>query len=50
MDKLYYITNAINEEQSKTSGFFKSFDEAKEALEGCHDWYRSIGTGCIWFK
>ena len=48
MDKLYYITNTINEWQSKTSGFFKSLDEAMEALEECCDWYRSTGTGCIW--
>lgn len=48
MDKLYYITNTINEWQSKTSGFFKSLDEAMKALEECCDWYRPKGTGCIW--
>lgn len=44
MDKIYYIENTIDEFHTKIKGYFKSFDEAKEALEKCSNWYRPEGT------
>ena len=48
MDKIYYIENTIDEIHTKITGYFKSFDEAKEALKECSNWYRPEGTGSIY--
>lgn len=46
---IYYIKNTVDEWNSRISGFFPTLDEAKEALKKCNDWYRSAGTGKIYF-
>ena len=47
-NKIYYIQNTINEYQSRITGYYSSFEKAKEALKECNDWYRSKGTGKIY--
>lgn len=46
----FYISNTVNERDSRTSGTFQTFDEAKEALKDCADWYCDKGTGRIYFQ
>lgn len=48
MDKIYYIENTIDEYHSIIVGYFATFDEAKDALKDCCDWYRPNGTGRIY--
>lgn len=49
MNRVYYIKNTISEFSSECRGYFKTFDEAKEALKKCRDWYRQEGTGRIYW-
>lgn len=49
MNGVYYIKNTISEFSSECRGYFKTLDEAKEALKKCGDWYRPIGTGRIYW-
>ena len=49
MKGVYFIVNSINEIATNVSGYFSTLEEAKEALKDCHDWYRSNGTGHIYF-
>lgn len=49
MKGLFYIENTINEIHSNRSGYFKTLDEAKEALKECCDWFRPKGTGRIYY-
>ena len=46
----FYISNTVDEWHSQTSGTFQTYDEAKEALKECADWYCSKGTGRIYFQ
>ena len=48
MDKIYLIENTVDERQVKVSGYFKTYDQAYEALKECSDWWREKGTGQIW--
>lgn len=48
MDKIYLIENSVDEYSSKVSGYFKTYDQAYEALKECADWWRGKGTGQIW--
>lgn len=48
MDKLYYIENTVSEINSCVRGYFSSFEDAKECLKDCCDWYREKGTGKIY--
>ena len=49
MNGVYYIKNTISEFSSECRGYFKTLDEAKEALKKCSDWYRPKGTGRIYW-
>ena len=44
----YEIVNIVSETQSKVSGRYATLEAAQEALKGCCDWYRPIGTGKIY--
>ena len=46
----FFISNTVNERDSQTTGTFQNYDEAKEALKECEDWYCSKGTGRIYFQ
>lgn len=46
----FYISNTVDERNSKISGTFQTYDEAKEALKECSDWYCDKGTGKICFQ
>ncbi len=46
----FFISNTVDEWHSQTSGTFPTYDEAKEALKECSDWYCSKGTGTICFQ
>ena len=46
----FYISNTVSEWHSQTSGTFQTYDDAKEALKECADWYCSKGTGRIYFQ
>ena len=46
----FYISNTVGEWKSETTGTFPTYDEAKEALKECADWYCSKGTGTIYFR
>lgn len=46
----FYISNTVDDWHSQTSGTFPTYDEAKEALKECADWYCSKGTGTIYFR
>ncbi len=50
MDGIYFIRNSINEWHSSITGYFKTEDEAREALKSCHDWFMRDGTGEIYFQ
>ena len=45
----FYISNTVDDWHSSTTGTFPTYDEAKEALKECADWYCSKGTGTIYF-
>lgn len=49
MNGVYYIKNTISEFSSECNGYFKTLDEAKEALKKCSDWYKPKGTGRIYW-
>lgn len=49
MTGIYYIENTIDEYRSVISGYFKTLNEAEESIKTCSDWYRSNGTGTIYF-
>ena len=46
---VYFIKNSVNEWSSSISGYFPTLEAAKEGLKKCSDWYRSPGTGSIYF-
>ena len=46
----FFISNTVGEWQSQITGTFPNYDEAKEALKECADWYCSKGTGTICFQ
>lgn len=46
----FYISNTVDDWHSQTSGTFQTYDEAKEGLKECADWYCSKGTGTIYFQ
>ena len=48
MDKIYLIENTVNERSIKVSGYFKTYDEAYEALKECSDWWMPNGSGRIY--
>ena len=50
MDGIYYIQNIVDERRVIIRGYFKSLEEAKEALKDCSDWFCPKGTGRIYFK
>ena len=50
MKGIYYIENTVSEWHSGIAGYFKSLEEAKEALKECNDWWRPKGTGTIYYK
>jgi hypothetical protein len=50
MKGIYFIENTVDEWHTRIAGYFLSLEEAKEALKECSDWYRSKGTGTIYFK
>ena len=47
-NKIYLIENTVDERAVRVSGYFKTYDEAYEALKECADWWREKGTGQIW--
>ena len=47
-NKIYLIENTVDERAVRVSGYFKTFDQAYEALKECADWWREKGTGQIW--
>lgn len=49
-DGVYFIKNTVDEWNTIITGYFRTFDEAKEALKECSDWYRPKGTGRIYFQ
>lgn len=49
MNGVYYIKNTVSEYNSVINCYFKTLDEAKEALKKCCDWYRPNGTGRIYW-
>ena len=48
MDKIYLIENSIDERRCRVSGYFKTYDEAYEALKKCSDWWMPNGSGQIY--
>ncbi len=45
---IYYIKNEVDERSSKIVGYFKTYQEAYEALKKCANWFQQNGTGQIW--
>ncbi len=50
MNGIYYIENSVDERRTKISGYFKTEEEAREAIKECSDWFMNKGTGIILFK
>jgi len=50
MKGIYYIENYVSEYGSRISGYFETEDAAREGLKFCSDWFRSNGTGRIYFR
>ena len=48
MDKIYLIENSIDERRCRVSGYFKTYDEAYEALKKCSAWWMPNGSGQIY--
>ena len=48
MDKIYLIQNSIDERRVRVSGYFKTYDDAYEALKECSDWWMPNGSGQIY--
>ena len=46
--KIYYIENTIDEFHTKITAYFETFEEAKEGLKSCYDWWSPNGTGKIY--
>lgn len=46
----YFIKNTVDEWHSDETGYFKTLEEAKEALKSCSDWWCPEGTGRIYFR
>lgn len=46
---IFVIRNTVDERHSASQGFFKTIEEAREAITKCCDWFRDYGTGEIWF-
>lgn len=46
---IFVIRNTVDEWHSAKRGFFKTLEEAREAITKCCDWFRDYGTGEIWF-
>ena len=38
MEKIYLIENSVNGCRNRASGYFKTYDDAYEALKKCSDW------------
>ena len=47
---IYYIENTVDERMLRTSGFFETEEEAREALKECSNWFCPKGTGTIYFQ
>lgn len=47
-NEIYLIENTVDERRVRASGYFKTYDEAYEALKECSDWFMGNGTGQIW--
>lgn len=50
MKGFYFIDNAVDEWRSQITAYFSTFEEAKEALKHCADWYCGKGTGNIYYQ
>lgn len=50
MEGIYYIENSVDEQRTKISGYFKTEEEAREAIKECSDWFMHKGTGTIWYQ
>ena len=50
MKGIYYIENSVDEQRTKISGYFKTEEEAREAIKECSDWFMNKGTGTIWYQ
>ena len=50
MKGIYYIENSVDERRTKISGYFKTEEEAREAIKECSDWFMNKGTGTIWYQ
>ena len=48
MDKIYIIENSTDECKHRVSGYFKTYEEAYEALKECSDWWMPNGSGQIY--
>ena len=48
MDKIYLIENSVNGCRNRVSGYFKTYDDAYEALKKCSDWWMPNGSGQIY--
>lgn len=47
-DEIYLIENTVDEYRTKVSGYFKTYEDAYEALKECSDWFNDKGTGRIY--
>ena len=50
MKGFYYIENYVNEMDKEPTIYTETLEEAKEAINGCSDWYCDRGTGKIYFQ
>jgi hypothetical protein len=48
MSEIYIIENTVDERAARVSGYFKTYEDAYEALKECSDWFNVKGTGQIW--
>ena len=48
MNEIFFIENTIDEWNTSIKGYFPTFEEAKEKLAECCDWYCAKGTGKIY--
>lgn len=48
MNKIYYIKCTVDEYRSEIKGYFKTLEEAKEALKSCCNWFCPYNTGKIY--
>ena len=47
-NEIYLIENTVDERAVRVSGYFKTYNDAYEALKECSDWFNVKGTGQIW--